>query len=634
MSEIHERPRRFAFGPFVVDPVRRRLFRDDEPVPLTSRAFETLLVLVDGRGRVVEKDELMRRLWPDTVVEEINLNVQVSTLRKALGELPNDHRYIVTVPRRGYAFVADVVEVSESDPAGPAETPAPTVEVAAVPHPSKRAPAAVSLTLGSRFVVATLAALLVLAVALPLALRSGMSATGREARPSIAVLPFRTLGSIENDSFAVGLTDALITQLGSVDGLQVSPTSSVLSFAAASSDPIAAGRELKVRTVLDGKIQTVDNRLRVTVQLLDVQDGSTVWSETFDADHSGAFELQDAIAGRIARSLSLRLTSVRPESSQPVARNPEAYALYLKGRYHWNRRTDQDIRIAVEYYRRALAIDEDFALAWSGLADSYALLSVYGGLPADEAFGKAREAADRAVALDGNLAEARTSLGGVLMRYDRDFDEARREFERAIELDPKYATAHHWFGELLMIDGDSDAAIERLSEAARLDPLSLIVQSDLAWALYYARRYGESEAQCRRTLWLDAGFRPARQCLALVLVQKGEHQQALDECAKADLSASAIAATALVGLGRDEQARAILQQLRRSYRRGSKGAYAAARVFVALGEPAGAIRWLRYAARVRESQVLYLAIDPAFEALHDEPGFQRLLAECNRPRAS
>lgn len=627
MNETHELRARLAFGPFVVDSVRRRLLRDGETVAITPRAFDTLVVLLEGRGRVIEKDELMRTLWPDTVVEEINLNVQISTLRKALGEQPNDHRYIVTVPRRGFAFVADVREL-------PDDVPTAKGGPESVAEPGHPAPPAVPRTRavrvrrrGLRLVAVTVASLLLAVIALPLVFRSGFLATDPAIRASIAVLPFRTLGEVDDASFGVGLTDTLITQLASVDNLQVRPTTSVLAFAASSTDPVAAGRELKVRTVLDGKIQSVANRLRVTVQLLDVHDGSTIWSETFDSDRAGVFELQDAIAGRIARSLSLRLTSADHTANPPRGQNPEAYALYLRGRFHWNRRTDQDIRIAVEYYRRALAIDDGFALAWSGLADSYALLSIYGALPPDEAFSRAREAADRAVALDENLAEAHTSRGGVLMRYDRDFAGARREFERAIELDPKYATALHWFGEMLMMLGESEDAIERLTEAARIDPLSLIVQSDLAWALYYARRYDESDAQCRRALWLDSSFRPARQCLALVLVQKGENAEALAECAKGDLSGSAIAGTALVGLGREQQARAILQQLRWSFRSGNKGAYAAARVFVALGEPASAVRWLRHAVRAREGQVAYLAIDPAFDSLRKEPGFQRLLSE-------
>ena len=627
MSDLHDLRRRLAFGPFTVDPMRRRLLRDGESVPITPRAFDTLLVLMDGRGRVVEKDELMRVLWPDTVVEEINLNVQISTLRKALGEQPNDHRYIVTVPRRGYAFVAEVLEVPDEAPAVSIE-PQASPELGPVERPAAPHPVSVRMTRrGMRFAAVSAASLLLAVIALPLAFQSGISATDRRERGSIAVLPFRTLDSVDDDSFSVGLTDALITQLGTVDDLQVRPTTSVLAFAASSTDPVAAGRELKVRTVLDGKIQSVDNKLRVTVQLLDVHDGSTIWSETFDTDRAGVFELQDAIAGRIARSLSLRLTSIGRNTDASRSQNPEAYALYLRGRFHWNRRTDQDIRIAIEYYRRAIAVDGSFALAWSGLADSYALLSIYGALPPDEAFSKAREAADRAVALDDSLAEAHTSRGGVLMRYDRDHYGARREFERAIELDPNYATAHHWFGEMLMMQHESDAAIERLTEAARVDPLSLSVQSDLAWALYYARRYDESDTQCRRALWLDSSFRPARQCLALVLVQKGEHAEALNECAKADLSGSAIAGAALAGLGREEQARAILQQLRWGYRQGNKGAYAAARVFAALGEPASAVRWLRHAVRAREGQVAYISIEPAFDSLRSDPGFQQLLSE-------
>lgn len=495
MSEIRESRCQIAFGSFIVDPVRRQLFRDGVPAPITPRAFDTLVVLISGRGRVVEKAELMRALWPDTVVEEINLNVQISTLRKALGEHPNDHRYIVTVPRRGYAFVADVLEIpAEADERAPIE--APTVEQ----EPGPNGTGALAWTRfrpSGRAVVATAVMVLLALVGLPM----------------------------------------LVRQL--------------------SGRPAAANHAVRF-------YQSVD---------------------------------------------------------------PEAYAAYLRGRQHWNRRTDHDLRIAVEYFRRAVEVEETAALAWSGLADSYAMLSIHGGLPPDEAFAKARDAAERALAIDEQLSEAHVSRGGVLMRYDRDFHGARDEFERAIELDPGNATAHHWYGELLMQAGESEAAIERLRHASQIDPLSLIVQSDLAWALYYGRRYDEADEQARRVLWIDSSFRPARQCLALVLVQRGEHAEALEECAKADLSSSAIAGTALVGLNEMQRARTILQRLRWSYRRGNKGAYAAARMFASLGEPASAVRWLRHAVRAREGQVAYLAIDPSLDSLRSEPGFQRLLAE-------
>jgi DNA-binding winged helix-turn-helix (wHTH) protein/TolB-like protein/Flp pilus assembly protein TadD len=628
MSDLFDRRRRLAFGPFVVDPVRRRLFRDGESVPVTPRAFDTLVVLMDGRGRVVEKDELMRALWPDTVVEEINLNVQISTLRKALGEQPNDHRFIVTVLRRGFAFVAEVSEVVDEAP--DAEAAARALSVDASPPAFRRpvdASATPRLRPPSRSVLAMATVVLLTVIGLPMVIRTGLSATTRGPQTSIAVLPFRTLDENADGALAVGLTDALITQLGTVENLSVCSTTSVLACSASSTDPIAAGRELGVRTVLDGKIQSLENRLRVTVQLLDVHDASTIWTETIDEQHADAFSLQDAIAGRIGRSLTLRLTSVDapPDGQRRV--NPEAYALYLRGRHHWNKRTDQDIRIAVEYFRRAVETDGTAALAWSGLADSYALLSIYGRLPADEAFAKAREASDRALALDDTLSEAHASRASVLMRYDRNFAGARVEFERAIELDPGNATAQHWYGEMLMQSGASEAAIDRLRHASQLDPLSLVVQSDLAWAYYYARRYDEAAELSRRVLWLDSSFRPARQCLALVLIQQGEHAAALTECAKADLSGSGIAGTALAGLDREAQARAILQQLRWSYRKGNKGAYAAARVFAALGEPSSAVRWLRHAIRAREGQVAYLAIDPAFDSLRSEPAFQHLLSE-------
>ncbi|PYQ05375.1 MAG: hypothetical protein DMF82_08645, partial [Acidobacteria bacterium] len=368
----------YDFGPFRLDPPKRLLLREGRPLALTPRAFDILVVLIENRGRVVDKDELMRLVWADVVVEEANLTQSVFTLRKLLGDGPHEHRYIATVPRRGYQFVADVCE---THPAWPPST-----------RPDSPA-------------------------------------------RSLAVLPFAALGREVDEYMGLGLADALITRMGNIRQIVVRPTSAVRPYVGRATDPVSAGRRLGVDMVLEGSIQRAAGRIRVTVQLVSVDAGASVWGQCFDESLTDIFSIEDSISTRLATALVSSLTAEEKQRlHQRYTQDHEAYDAYLRGRHQWNTRTENGLRKALQQFERAVERDPAYALAHAGLADCYTLLGSagYAMLPPREALARARAAAVRALEIDPDLAEAHTSLALVKFRLDWDWRDAESEFRRAI----------------------------------------------------------------------------------------------------------------------------------------------------------------------------------------------------------
>ena len=383
------------FDQFTIDPERRRLLRAGEPVPLTPKTFDTLLTLVRERGRVVEKSELMQLLWPDTAVEENNLSQQISAARKALGERSDEGRYIRTVPGRGYRFVAEVV-VTPSVGEGPGGTGGAT--------PVRPGP---SVTLGVTALIVLLAAV----AAFVLFRHKPVTPTR-----SIAVLPFKSLGGKDDAYLGLGMTDVLITRLSNVHGIVVRPTTAVRRFEKPDQDPVAAGRELRVESVLDGTIQHIGDQVRITVRLWNVGDGRTIWADQLDETFTGLFAVEDAIAERLASALALRLSpQERRQLTRRYTENPEAHRLYLRGVYYSRLRTAEAFPKAVEAFHHAIAVDPTYALAYAGLADAYYRESSV-HLPLAEAVAKSRAAATTALQLDDSLAEAHASLAVIKFR--------------------------------------------------------------------------------------------------------------------------------------------------------------------------------------------------------------------------
>jgi DNA-binding winged helix-turn-helix (wHTH) protein/tetratricopeptide (TPR) repeat protein len=577
-----ERKPFYEFGPFRVDPGRRVLLRDGQPVVLTPKAFDTLVALVENRGRVLEKDELMRLVWADTIVEEANLSQNVFTLRKALGEGPHEHSYIATVPRRGYQFVAEVLE---TPPAGLPPRPAP-------PRPS-------------------------------------------EFVRSLAVLPFASLGATTTDEYlGLGMADALITRLGNIRRLSVRPTSAMRPYAGQTPDPVAAGRSLGVDMVLEGSIQRAADRIRVTVQLISVQAGSPVWGECFDESLTDIFAVQDAIATRLAAALVSNLTS---EERRRVAKrhtaDQEAYHSYLKGRYHWNTRAEEGLKKAVQHFEQAIARDPGYALAHAGLADCYTLLGSagYGVLPPAEALANARAAAMKALEIDPELAEARTSLALVKFRLDWDWAQAETEFRRAIQLNPGYASAHHFYGLYLSAMGRATEAIASLRLAQQLDPLSLIIGAALARVLHFGGHHERAHEQCLKTLEMDPLFAEAHMNLALVHVQRSMLADAVDQLRRAMATAGrrplmqAILGYVYGLAGDRDQARRTLAELEGLAGEGQVPMLYLVYPCIGLGKTERAFELLEKAYQDRSGLLVFLKVEPIFDSLRADPRFDDLL---------
>jgi DNA-binding winged helix-turn-helix (wHTH) protein/TolB-like protein len=611
----------YEFDAFRLDAGRHLLLRDGQSVNLAPRAFNMLLALIRRRGEVLAKDELMRELWPDSVVEENNLTVIISALRKALGENPQQHRYIVTIPGRGYSFVAEVKEVG----AMPPETDTPVLAAPAVtPYRLAR----FTQFSDRRLAWATLSVLILTMVigAVWLNWKSPKPAIEAPVK-TIAVLPFKNLSGQSGDEYlTLGLADTLITRLGNLRQVVTRPTSSVLKYANA--DPLAAGRELGVDALIDGRFQRLNDRIRMTIQLIRVSDGAPLWSEKFDEKFTDVFAVQDATAERVSQALALRLSG---EETRMLAKtrtvNPEAYQLYLRGRYFWNKRTEEGLKKGREYFAQATEKDPGYALAWAGLADSYNLLNTYSLSAPKDSFPKARAAAQKALAFDDTLAEAHTSLALAIMVYDRDAAGAEREYKRAIELNPNYPTAHQWYAEYLTTQGRFDEAAAEIRRARELDPLSLITNSVEGFVGYYARRYDQAAAQLQKILELDSDFWPARFILGGAYAAQGSHRLAIAELEKAQQlsggNSGVIAelAWAYAAAGRQEDARRLLQELSQKAKTSYVSPYRLAAIHLALGETDAAITWLQKADAERTWEFLYLKVDPKFDSLRNHPKF-------------
>ncbi len=479
----------YEFGPFRLDAARRLVLRDDRPLQITPKLFETLLALVENSGRVVEKEYLLARLWPDTVVEESNLAVNISALRKALGESAAEHRYIVTVPGRGYQFVADVRWVADEEEATLTLEKHTTAEIIIEQQDDDSSPdylqvaaAGQMLTEGPRAAsrgylkagTVIVAAVLIALVAYLLISGRLFPARSPAAPESMAVLPFRLMGGYEGEEYlGLGMADALITRMGNIKQIKIRPTSAVMKYDRADQDPVAAGRELNVEAVLEGSIRRAGERVRVTVQLVSVETGAPLWADSFDEKVSDVFTVEDRLSQKVVDSLTLNLSGEeKTRLAKRHTENAEAYAAYLRGRFYRSKQTPEGMRKALEYFTQAVEIDPQFALAYSGLADAYAYLGfrIYALQPPRETMPKAEAAAMKSLQMDDSLAEAHASLGFVKLRYEWDWEGAERELKRAIELKPNYASAHHWYADLLFVTGREEEAADQLKLARRGRP--------------------------------------------------------------------------------------------------------------------------------------------------------------------
>lgn len=582
----------YEFGPFRLDTAERRLTRGGQPIPLTGKAFDLLTVLVCNSGRLLRKAELMQTLWPGRVVEENNLTVAMSTLRKALCESKEGgHRYIETIPGIGYRF--DVV-VKEHGPR-PASASGEGTDQDVVGVPAGRA----------------------------------------RVIDSIAVLPLTDAGGdADTEYLSDGITESIISSLSRLPRLRVIAWSTVSHFKSRESvDVRKAGRRLRVKALLTGRLLRVKERLVVSVELVNVADGTQIWGGRYSRSASDVFGVQEEIAAEVSEQLRLTLNG---EQISTLARRrtecPEAYDLYLRGRYFWNKRNERGVQRAIELFLRAAAIDPDYALAYAGLADAYHLLCGLGVLAPNEGYPKAREAALTALAKDERLAEAHASLGIIGLRYDWDWPAAERELKRAIALNPNYALARHWHAIYLSARTRFDDAIEECKRALRLDPLSLIINTLLGIHYLFARRYDEGIAQLQRTLELDPDFIYAHSALAECYCYSGSHVQAASEMERAGELAGwdtwySLTARGYIyaAIGRAAEARSLLRELERRAEREFVSPYEIARIYVHLGEMEKALGWLDAACEQREGSLLHILSGPELDPLRSHPGYKKLV---------
>ncbi len=625
----------YQFGPFRVDPVKRLLMRKQDPLALTQKAFDTLLVLIQNSDRVVDKDELMRMVWPDAIVEENNLTQSISAIRKALGESRKDHKYIITIQGRGYRFVAGVREVfNESTDLILVDhtTASILIEEEHIENEARDLPSVATHLLPARRSLAGLKTKVAVAFVLLTTFCGGLyvwtmnsepAETDATALRSVAVIPFKSLSADSRDEYlSSGIADSLTTKLRHIGRINVPSLR-----AKSDQDALATGRKLQVDSVLDGTITRVEDRLRVTVRLIRVRDNKTLWSANFNEKLTEIFLVQDSISEQVAQALRVKLTGGEQELLvKRYTDNPEAYQAYIKGRHFWNKRNEAGLVKAIEYFRQAIETDQNYALAYAGLADAYLMMASYryGSLPPEESTHIARSAALKALELDEKLAEAHTSLAGFLETTGQDIPGAEREYQRAIELNPNYATARQWYGELLRSMGRFDEALVEIKRAQELDPLSPVMNTSLALSYYYARQYDLVIEQNLKALEIDPNFTPAHFGLGLAFEQKGMYQDAIAKLQRAkELSNGGEPMIAALGhayakSGDRLKALRVFRELRGSKKPASS--YNLALFYVAFGEKDKALPLLQKA-RQETGDHLMLQLDPRLDSLRSDTAF-------------
>ena len=597
-------------------------------------------MLLEKPGELVTREELREKIWGQTVVDfDHGLNKAINKIREALGDSAENPRFVETVARRGYRFLADVTPIDtaadrQPEPETKGLVPPPDshrVELADVGVPPKR-PYRPRVWTGIGFGLA-----LVVAASLSWILYS-QSQSSPKIR-SLAVLPLESLsGDASQDYFADGMTDALIADLGQISALRVISRTSVMGYKRVHKPLAEIARELNVEAVVEGTVSRSGERVRITAQLIQVPNEKHLWAQSYEGDLQDTLALQNRVARAIAEQIQVTLNpreEAALEKSKKV--NPEAYEAYLKGRYFWNKRSGEGLKKAIDYFDHAIDADPNYARAYSGLADSYALLGdwEYGILSPQDAFPRAKAAATKALALDDNLSEAHTSLAFILDLYDWDWTSAEKEYKHALALNPGYATAHHWYAWHLIVMGRNDEGIAELKKAESLDPLSLIISSDLADALCIAHRYDESVQQSQKTIEMDPHFAVAHYQLGQVLEQKHRHEEAIAEFQKAiELSGrnatfESNLAHAYAVSGRKDAAMKIVKDLENRQGQGSSTDASVALIYVGLGDNDRAMIWLNRAYQARFNPSILMR--PVFDPLRSDLRFQDLLRRIGLP---
>jgi TolB-like protein/Flp pilus assembly protein TadD len=571
----------YEFDDFRLDAGERVLLRRGEPVALTPRVLDTLLYLVRHHGRVLEKNELMSEIWPDAVVEENNLNQNISTLRRMFGESRGENRYIVTVPGRGYRFAAQVIE------------------------------------------------------------NASTSDALHRSQQTIAVLPFANISTDpENAYFCEGLAEELLNALSRIEGIKVAARISAFALVGKNASINEIGVALGVKSILQGSVRRSGNRLRITAQLVNASDGYHLWSERYDREMRDIFDVQDEITLAVVNALKVQLFGEEKDAVlKRHTENTEAYHLYLKARYFWFKSAPQEFRKSRDYFQRAVDADPSYALGYFGLASFYGFASSWGLMPPQEGWKSMEAATMKALALDDTLAEVHHGLAALKWVYYRDWPGAEQAFRKAIELNPQIGAIHSHHSIFLSVIGRHDEAIAAGQRALELDPLSIRIHRNQAGRFYHARRYDEAIRQFSEALELDPNDASLHEEIGEVYEQLGRYQEAIAEWTKAIILDGDDELAGILGEVYSESGFAAAVQaiarkrLERLDERVKRSEYVPAvhfaRAYLRSGDTEEAFRRLEEAREERNAYPLLMKSDPLYDGLRAQPRFAAILKSMN-----
>ncbi len=627
----------YEFGPFRLDPAERRLLRNNQTVLLAPKAFDTLLLLVENSGHLLTKDELMKRLWPETFVEEANLAQNISAIRRALDEKNGGAQYIETVPKGGYRFVG---KVSVSHPAATSAEPARQSDET----PGPQSPSVRSRDLRGRVVlgVAIVMALAVLAWGIGhLRVRAGESLSPIR---SIAILPLLNLSNDpQQEYFVDGMTDELITDLAKIGKLRVISRTSVMSYKGTHKSLGAIAGELNVDAVVEGTVLRAGNRVRVTAQLLRASPERHLWADSYQGDLTDVFSLQDRVARSIAREIRVTLTpeeQARLTSLQPA--DPEAYDAYVRGRHYASQLTPDGFEKAILNFGRAIELQPLYAQAYADLAETYCWAAATQSIPVQEGLLKARQAAMKALEMDETLSQAHSSLAWVKYAYEWNFPEAEREFRRSVELNPGASWPLLWYGMYLAQGNRIEESIAEMKKVQQVDPLSPVVNALALVPLLTGRKYDIAIEGGQKVLEMDRSNGLARWLLTTAYEWKGDFSKAIDleeetavlygETKEAAAQRFTRLRRAYERLGTKEYWRMNLEQQLSQWKTNPGDPYNHAVFYARVGKNLEAFTWLGKAYQVRSQELIFgLRTEPAFDAMRSDPRYTDLVHRIGFP---
>ena len=629
----------YTFGDFRFDPRGRVLFRSGEIVPLYPKAIEVLACLVERHGQVATKEDLLAKVWPDTFVEEGTLTRSISVLRKALGDTPDGHAFILTIPKRGYRFVAAVREECGEDGSG---ATAMAVREIAVPVPEPAIGSRRHRRLRAGVIGSAIAGALLIGVAL----LSWMLFRAKPValpRIMIAVLPVQNLtGDADREYISDGLTESIIAQLGRMnpERLGVIARTSAMTYKHSSKTITQIGGELHVQYVIESSLRQSGDHFRITTQLIRVNDQTHLWSRDYDRTVHDLMTVQDDFARSIASAIRIELAAA---AHQPLpwgyTANPDAYLAYLEGRFYWSQRSVTALERAIVHLKQAIELDPNFALAYTGLADAYCSLGVIGDVAPGEVFPKARVAAEKALTLDDSLAEAHSAAAYIKFSYDWEWSAAEAEFRRAIALNPNNATAHQWYGQFLRLMGREEEAVLEGQKSLDLDPRSLIINTEAGLPYLYSGRYDGALQHFHKALELDSNFALARHDIGWVLEAQGKYPEAIAEFERAVQISDVAALWSSLGhaygaAGRRQDALRVLQRLREIAKQHYVAPSYDAAVYLGLGDYDKALDLYEKSYAERNWAMIWFKIAHNLKPLHGMPRYEALLKKMNFPEGA